>query len=108
MHMKFTLRPRHPHFLRHWREDRGIALADMATLLGVPEATLAAIEAGVKAYDQRHLEGYGFVLGVAPGLLIAVPPSGPAWEGWDDLNSDAQALTRRWLAEATQLRNRPQ
>jgi transcriptional regulator with XRE-family HTH domain len=84
----------HTHYLREWREARGLTLGQMSARIPFHKSTLSRIEAGLRQYNQAILEAYAVVLGCQPGALISRPPGGPE-ELWTILGDcDEQELTR--------------
>lgn len=68
---------RPPHFLREWREARGLSLADMARLTPFGKSTLSRVETGRLGYYAAILDAYARVIGCKPYALLHRPPGGP-------------------------------
>jgi transcriptional regulator with XRE-family HTH domain len=68
---------RHRHFLREWREARGLSLADMAALTPFGKSTLSRVETGRMGYYADIIEEYARVIGCKPYALLQRPPGGP-------------------------------
>ena len=74
--------PREKHFVRAWREHRGLSLRKFADLLesapGVPlmsHANIGRIETGEQPYTQDFLEAAARALKVSPVTLLTVDPA---------------------------------
>lgn len=73
---------REKHFIRAWREYRGLSLRRLADLLemapGVPlmsHANIGRIETGQQPYTQDFLEATARALGVTTADLLTVDPT---------------------------------
>lgn len=93
--------PRKPHYLRLWREYRGLTLPQMeaATLPDkISKATLSRIERGLQPYSQDTLEICARVLDVEPGFLLLCPPTDPRlWLAIDDIRPEDRALAEELI-----------
>jgi transcriptional regulator with XRE-family HTH domain len=68
-------RPRH--YLREWRDYRGLTLERLAERIGLTHGTLSKIERGKTAYTQPVLEALAEALQTTPADLIMRDPSKP-------------------------------
>lgn len=78
---------RRPHFIREWREHRGLTQERLADRLGTSKASLSRIETGKQPYTQDVLEAVAGALGCqAADLLMRNPldPEAP-WTIWEQL-----------------------
>lgn len=66
---------RRRHFIKEWREFRGLTQEELATLMGTTKTTISRIEALKQGYTQDFLELCAEVLGVHPGTLLTRGPS---------------------------------
>jgi transcriptional regulator with XRE-family HTH domain len=96
-----------PHFLRHWREYRGLSQDKLAVVIGVSKATVSRVESGITPYTQDVLEAYAQALEVHPADLLTRPPADPEglWAIWDQLRPadrpTAAAVLRAFADGAT-------
>ena len=107
VHHAYMAKPRH--FLREWREHKGLALeaaAERLVLLSqeradadpemrpltMTHATLSRIERGLIPYNQYLLEYLADMYGTDPGSLIMRDPetSAAIWSIWDTLKPTQQ------------------
>ena len=77
----------HRHFIRAWREYRGLTQEQFAERIGINRAYLSKIETGKRRYDQPFLEAAADVLRCDPADLIVRDPRDPEgiWSIWDTL-----------------------
>jgi transcriptional regulator with XRE-family HTH domain len=86
--MPETLRPhlkpaRRPTFIRAWRKDRGLTLAQLADRLAteleveISEGQISRIERGETPYSQDILEAIAIALRCEPADLIMRDPTAP-------------------------------
>lgn len=75
------------HFIRAWREHRGLTQEQFAERIGINRAYLSKIETGKRRYDQPFLEAAAEALRCEPADLIVRDPSDPdgIWSIWDTL-----------------------
>jgi len=66
---------RRPHFVRAWREYRGLTGQQLADLLGTTKANISRIENLKQGYTQDFLEACAKVLRTTPAALIASDPN---------------------------------
>ena len=67
--------------LRRARQAQGLTLSQVGAALGVSHAAVSRWETGRRAPSLRLLQRLAAVLGVAPGALVDLDPSGPAEDG---------------------------
>lgn len=79
-HTKRNPAQRRRHFLREWREFRGLSQEDLGDRIGVAGATVSRIENLKNGYNQDTLEPIGDALGVHPGVILSRAPS-PSIDG---------------------------
>ena len=95
--------PARNHFLRHWREHRGLSQDQVADAIGISKASVSRVENGITPYTQDVLEAYARVLDCTVADLVSRPPSDPEglWAIWERLRAEdrrrAVALPRRRL-----------
>ena len=68
--------PRMQHFIREWREARGLSLGQMERFVPYTKSAMSRVENGLRPYYQEFLEAYARVIGCQPGDLINRPPGG--------------------------------
>lgn len=62
------------HFMRQWREARGLSLTQMAALIPFGKSTMSRVETGKIPYHQDILEAYARVIGCSAADLIGRAP----------------------------------
>lgn len=67
-------RPRPPHFIKEWREFRGISQETLADEIGMTAASISRVESNKQPYSQRLLEAIGQVLHASPADLLGHDP----------------------------------
>jgi len=79
--------PHHKHFIREWRQHRGLNQEQFADRLGIERSYVSKIETGKRRYDQFFLEAAADALGVTPADLLTRDPADPEgiWSIWDRL-----------------------
>lgn len=75
------------HFIREWREFRGLNQEQLAERVGISRPHLSKIENGKRKYDQAFLEAAAEALRCAPADLIMRNPAETEglWSIWDQL-----------------------
>jgi transcriptional regulator with XRE-family HTH domain len=66
--------PRHPTYLRAWREFRDIAAKEAAARLDMDKSSLSRLERGLTPYEQYHLEILAELYKCTPGDLLNADP----------------------------------
>lgn len=81
--------PEQRHFIRKWREHRGLTQEQLAERIGMNRAYLSKIENGTRRYDQPFLEAAAEILQTTPADLINRDPIDPEgiWNVWDSLSA---------------------
>jgi transcriptional regulator with XRE-family HTH domain len=76
---------RRRHFIKHWREYRGLTQDQLADRLGMSKASLSRVENLLQPYTQDLLEGLAEALNTDPASLLMRNPQDPAaiWTIWD-------------------------
>jgi transcriptional regulator with XRE-family HTH domain len=69
-------RKRSPHFIRAWREHRGLTPEQLAELVGTSAANVCRIETLRDGYTQNFLEACAEALKTDPASLISHLPAG--------------------------------
>lgn len=74
-----------PHFLRQWREYRGMTLEQVGEAVGLSHAQLGRIERRLQKYNQELLEALAELYRADPASLIMRDPTNDAamWSLWD-------------------------
>jgi transcriptional regulator with XRE-family HTH domain len=62
------------HFIKEWREARGLNQVQLAQLAGLTKSLISQIERGSTRYSQKSLEALAKALRVEPWVLLGVPP----------------------------------
>jgi transcriptional regulator with XRE-family HTH domain len=80
------------HFIKQWREHRGLSQLQMAERIGIDKSYVSKIENGKKRYDQPFLEAAAEVLNCSPADLIVRDPSTSEsiWSIWEQLAPQAR------------------
>lgn len=75
------------HFIKEWRNHRGLTQLQLAERIGVDRTLITHIEKGRRKYDQAFLEAAAEVLRCEPADLIVRDPSDPdgLWSIYDQL-----------------------
>lgn len=66
--------PRHPVFLREWREAAGLTLEQIKAVMGLSISSLSKIENLQTPWYQDVVEMYAEIIGCEPGALLLGPP----------------------------------
>lgn len=80
---------RRRHFIKEWREFRGLTQEQLADVLNTTKASVSRIESLKQAYTQDILEACSDVLGVHVGTLLTRAPTAA------DADEPARALRRK-------------
>lgn len=85
------------HFIRKWRQHRGLSQEAVAEAIGIERSYLSRIETGSRRYDETILQDLSVVLKCSVVDLIARDPDDPQglWAIYDQLTASA----RRQLAD---------
>jgi transcriptional regulator with XRE-family HTH domain len=67
----------HRHYLREWREFRGLTQDDLALLAGTSEGVIADCETGERGISLEMQYKLMWALNVTAAQLIAPPPAAP-------------------------------
>lgn len=86
-----------PHYIKEWREARGLSLTHMARMVPYGKSSMSRIENGLQDYTQEFLEAYAVVIGCQPGDLINRRPGGVE-ELWAILGECDEVMLRQLLA----------
>jgi transcriptional regulator with XRE-family HTH domain len=76
---------RRRHFIKEWRNHRGLTMERLADRLEISKATLSRIENGKQPYTQDTLEALADALSCEPADLIMRDPTAPGaiWSLWE-------------------------
>jgi transcriptional regulator with XRE-family HTH domain len=79
---------RRRHFIKEWRNHRGLTLDRLADRVEISKATLSRIEGGKQPYTQDTLEALADALQCEPADLIMRDPTqaGAIWSLWEQAN----------------------
>jgi transcriptional regulator with XRE-family HTH domain len=66
---------RRRHFIREWREFRGLTQEELADAIGTTKTSISRIEALKQGYTQDFLESCADVLGTHAGALLMRRPT---------------------------------
>src|SRR5262245_61162428 len=69
------MRPRQAHYLKEWRESRGLTQKDLVPITGKSTATLSKVERHQLPYAQPVIEGYASALECTTADLLFHHPS---------------------------------
>jgi transcriptional regulator with XRE-family HTH domain len=69
---------RRPHYLRTWRELRGLTQEEVGVAIGKHKSIVSKLENFRVAYTQEHLELLAMALGCEPADLLRPPSESPA------------------------------
>lgn len=83
---RFKSGPRR-HFIRQWREYRGLTQEQLAERIDVTAGTISQLENGRISYTQPTLEAIAEALQTTPGDILNVDPTreGAIWSIWETL-----------------------
>jgi len=95
---KITPPPRH--FIRQWRDARGLTQEQLADLIGASVSIISRLESGKLGYTQAAIEAIGGALKVSVISLLSADPS---VEGVDDLHQMIDGMNRREKEQALRL-----
>lgn len=86
---------KHPHYIREWRNYRGLTQDEVAEAMNVSKGTISRVETGDSPYSQDILEGLAVVLDTDPASLLRPPVESEAlWSLWRRAQpSERQQLT---------------
>ena len=62
------------HFIRQWREIRGLSLREVEDITGLSYASISRIERGEQQYTDDTLKTLAIAYRVEPWVLLAVNP----------------------------------
>jgi len=62
------------HFIRAWREHRGLTVEALADAIGMAKGNLSKIERGINPYTQHTIERMASALKCSAAELLARPP----------------------------------
>jgi transcriptional regulator with XRE-family HTH domain len=79
-----------PTYLREWRKERGLILADVAEAIGMDATAISRLESGISPYDQFHLQELSKLYKVSIPELLYKDPRRP--RPVDDLLRKAERL----------------
>lgn len=65
---------RRPHFIKEWREHRGLTQQKLADRVGTSKQSISRIEKGEQPYTQESLEALADALNTSPADLISRDP----------------------------------
>lgn len=82
------------HFIREWRNERGLSQEALAERIGIDRGYLSKIESGKRKYDQPFLEAAAEALRCTPSDLIRRGPHDPEAIETKGLAPDQVALVQ--------------
>lgn len=76
---------RRRHFIKEWRQHRGLTQDQLADRLDVSKASISRLESGRQPYTQDTLEALADALSCEPADLIMRDPTseGAIWSLWE-------------------------
>jgi transcriptional regulator with XRE-family HTH domain len=88
-----------PHFLREWREHKGMTLEAAGEAVGISHAQLGRIERRLQPYNQGLLEALAELYGTDAASLIMRNPLEPdaMWSLWDQAKEAERRETEKYL-----------
>lgn len=90
----------HPHYLKEWREARGLTQDALGSQIGVTKGTISRWEAGKRRMDTDDLVNCAKALGVEPLALFRSPAD---HEGAQVIERFARLVDRLGAARAARL-----
>ena len=87
-----------PHFLRQWREHRGMTLEAVGEAVGISHAQLGRIERRLQKYNQELLERLAELYRTEPASLIMRDPTqeDAIWSLWDQAKEGQRQENERY------------
>lgn len=75
------------HYIREWRQHRGLTLERLADRLDITKGALSNVERGASGYTEPMLKALAYALLCEPADLIMRDPSKPEglWSIWDSV-----------------------
>lgn len=70
-----TARDKPPHFLREWREQRGLTQDQFASLVDIDRSAISKMEKGLKPIMENRLEAFAKALRITIAELYSPPPN---------------------------------
>jgi transcriptional regulator with XRE-family HTH domain len=88
-----------PHFLREWRDHKGMTLEAAGEAIGLSHAQLGRIERRLQPYNQGLLEALAELYGTEPASLIVRNPLKPdaMWSLWEQAKEAERIETEKYL-----------
>jgi transcriptional regulator with XRE-family HTH domain len=103
------------HYIRAWRDARGLSTAQLADKAGLSSSAISQLELGRSSYTQQSLEKIAKAIGVEPWQLLAHNPRSDFGEQFPEdlrphllrLVSDVQPCLVKALTDVWHLRSMP-
>lgn len=86
------------HFIKAWREHRGLSQEQLAERIGVTHGAVSQLERGLVNYTQPMLEALADALDCEPADLIMRDPNASIWSVMDVLKTAPEPEQRRIVA----------
>lgn len=83
--IKKEKKPLGRHFIKEWREHRGLTQAQLADRVNLDRGQLSKIENRKQPYSQPLLEEIAYALQCEPGDLVMRDPTSQTWSIHDNL-----------------------
>ena len=67
------------HYLKEWREIRGLSLREVENIIGsevLSYSSISRIESGIQPYTEQTLTEFSKAYGVPPWALLSINPLG--------------------------------
>ena len=89
------------HFIREWREYRGLTQERLASRLDITKGALSNIETGKSGYTEPMLKALSYALNCDPADLIMRDPTkeDAIWSVWDQVPSVENPRVIRLIKE---------
>lgn len=89
------------HFIREWREHRGLTQERLASRLDITKGALSNVETGKSGYTEPMLKALAYALLCEPSDLIVRNPmqEDPIWSIWDNIPVSERPRVIRLIKE---------
>lgn len=97
-------RPLGRHYIREWRDEKGLTQDQLAERIGLSRTQISRIENHKQGYSQEMLEAIAEALGTTAASLIMRAPGSDIWSLQDALTGMGESQRRQAIAVIEALR----